>query len=124
MNNFKNFSQKDQICHSLIEATIFKHESVEFIDQLLTKLESYNKENGYNMIVDILFIKYLKMLCLNTNLNKYRDFNLQMKVTSQYHVGFICFIDKWNDFAVFSHTFVLSLNNGFSGFANGKNDDA
>ena len=98
MNNYINLSERDQICHTLVEATLFRQSSVDFIDLLLTNLQKYRNQKGCDMIIDILFIKYLKSInniSSNAEMKRYiNSFKNKQKITSQYHIGFLCLMNS------------------------------
>lgn len=89
----KNFSEKDSICNLLIEARLFHNYSSEFINSLLSELENFTNKNGYDMVVDLLFIKYLKKMD-NISSNFVKSMNYIQKIKSQYHICFLCFTDS------------------------------
>ena len=56
----KDFNIRDCIIHSLIEGTIEKRKDKNYIFNMIDYLSKYREENGEDIIIYILFIKYLK----------------------------------------------------------------
>ena len=62
--NFKKegFNERDYICHPLIDAMVLNNYSISFIQAMFNVLKNYYDVNGSDIIVDVLFMKYLKKI--------------------------------------------------------------
>ena len=74
------FTEKIQICHSLNEATLIRKSSNDYILSMIKKLKDYKEKNGEDMIIDVLFMKYLKK-------NYIREININHEIKSQYSIA-------------------------------------
>lgn len=83
----KDFNIRDCIIHSLIEGTIEKRKDKNYILNMIDYLAKYREENGEDIIIDILFIKYLKKCQVQLPPNN---------ITSQYHIALSCFARNYS----------------------------
>lgn len=97
-NNLANM-EKEEIYQSLIEARLFKNYSHEFISSTIEKLNKFKEKNGEDMIIDILFVKYLinsniseKMLNAVQALSEKGEFNSQY----QFAVALFCSVPEFD----------------------------
>lgn len=98
MMNFPNntnevFDEKEQICHSLIEDSLFANYSSEYIISMINKLKEYKEKNGEDMIIDTLFMKYLNKVKIKIN-NSFRLFKNNESNYSQYHIAVAYFSNE------------------------------
>ena len=95
------FNEKDQLCHSLVEAALFNQNSNDFVLSMLTKLKCYADENGNDMIIDVLFMKYLiknRSKHYNEEINNFNAKLIKKQKISQYIIAYVCFNDPKSKF--------------------------
>ena len=109
MNDFNSFpdvlspkfNEKDQICHSLVEAMIFNQNSNDYVLSMLTKLKSYADKYGEDMIIDTLFMRYLTKNRTKHDKEEINNFNAKLikkQRISQYIIAYVCFNDPKSKF--------------------------
>ena len=105
------FTEKDRICHSLIEGTYLKNCSNDFVMNVLNFLAFY-EQTSEDFIIDCLFMKYLKSY---RKIAKQSDINnlifsmiANQQIISQYHIAFICFCDIYDNFMFHDQLFAQS----------------
>lgn len=97
----QRFNEKDQLYHSLVEATIFNQSSNDFVLSMLTKLKIYADKNGDDMIIDVLFMKYLiknKTKHSSEEINNFNAKLIKKQKISQYIIAYVCFNDPKSKF--------------------------
>ena len=95
------FLEKDQICHSLIEAAIFNQNSNDYVLSMLTRLKNYADKHGNDIIIDTLFMKYLKKTSAKHYKEEINNFNAKLikkRGLSQYVISYVCFNDPKSKF--------------------------
>ena len=98
---YKDFNEKDQLYHSLVEAAIFNQNSNDYVLSMLTKLKSYSDKNGNDMIIDTLFMKYLIKNRTKHDKEEKNNFNAKLikkQRISQYIIAYVCFNDPKSKF--------------------------
>ena len=95
--NLETFTGKDRIYHSLIEARIFRNYSQEFILQIIEKLKEYKEKNGDNIIIDILFAKYLNHANTDDLVKAVQALSEKGEFNSQFHfaLALFCSIEEF-----------------------------
>lgn len=92
----EGFTQKDSICHSLIEATLFNNYSIGYIQSMLNILKMYDDKNGNDFTIDIVFNEYLENALSKGNQIEISNF-IDSKISnidSFYLLFFICYFDS------------------------------
>ena len=95
--NTENFTYKEKISHSLLEARLLRRYSAEFMIKMIESLNDYKEKNGGDIILDILFAKYLIHANTEDLIKAVQALSEKGEFKSQFHYGLalLCPIDEF-----------------------------